>query len=267
MQKKFDRSDILNRVTDIRSQKKNFYSTNIFSIPDPDKIIDVRDSESGISFLIDDKGVKRGYFAANDMKTIPSLLAEFPSGTGIEILTKTEDSSLDEVICQAECELYATYLRLSNNQLLKTFETCVPEKFKNVDWRTYVTKGSRRYLNQIYEYLYEIFNPLTSHLQDREELKVCIDQGEIVLGIKNGEVVAVLTYRFEGKKLYMEHMANRGESVFMHALYYSVLERAIRANINSVYTWIRQDNARALAFAGRYGLKPDGMKNKVFIKK
>ena len=65
---------------------------------------------------------------------------------------------------------------------------------------------------------------------------------------------------------YALDMINVGESERMHALYFKVLQDAVDDGINYAYTWMRTDNTRAHAFAGRYGLVDDKMRNFVFEK-
>lgn len=260
-----DNRYITKKISSIRRSKDDFFFSNIFTVPKD--IEETYENENGIAFVIDDKGVKRAYLAANDVGSIRFLLEKLPVGTGIEIITEEMPSAVADVFKKSKCELFATYLRASNKALIDTLDDNIPKKFKDIDYKKYVQRATLEYLDQIYDLLYETFNPLTSHLQSREELKRDILEGNVNISTENGIVQTVHTYEFIGKKLNLEHLVNKGASVLVHSLYYYTLRRAADMGINYAYTWMRDDNERIWAFTKRYGIIADGVKNFVYVKK
>ena len=255
---------ILDKITEIRKNKADFYMSNVFKVPD--SIVDFYEDENGIAFLINDKDVYRAYFACNKASSLQKLLSKMPTHTGVEIIGKSLDSITKEALEKSGYSNFTTYLRACNTNLKETFDKNIPDKFKNVDYRAYVQNATLKEMEQIYELLYGTFTPLTSHLQNEEELKEDIKNNKVRISIEDTKVIAILTYDQKGKKLYMEHAINQGRSILMHSLYFSVLEDAVIDGVNFVYTWMREDNDRVLAFAKRYGIVPDGIKNYVYIK-
>ena len=259
------REFILNRMTEIRKQKQDFYVSNIFGFHDDIEM--VKENECGVAFLIRDRGVDRIYFASNEPESLEELLRDFPAGAGIELIDRSIDARTALHLQRAGYQKLATYLRLTNSRLGQTLYDRIPARLRNVPCERYAGRAASSDTDDIYHLLYETFHPLTSHLQDREMLKAQIEDGRILLVKEKGKLTTLLTYELQGKKLYMEHMINRGDSIYMHALYFTVLQEVLHQGIDVVYTWIRKDNARALAFAGRYGLTPDGVQNYVYVKK
>lgn len=249
----------------IRKGKKDFFISNIFSVPG--EILSIKEEENGIAFLVSDNGVKRAYFSCSEIDSIYALMEDMPKDTGVEIIDRELNSMVSEVLGRIGFEHFATYLRASNKDLVVTYDKNIPDRFQNIKYEEYARLATLEDVDQIYCLLYETFNPLTSHLQNIEELRNDILRKGVRISVNRGMVEALLTYKFQGKKLYMEHMVNRGESILMHSLYFPVLKYAVEHNVNYAYTWMRDDNGRALAFAKRYGIIPDGIRNYVFIKK
>lgn len=256
---------ILRKITEIRKIRGEKLLNNIYSIPDD--IEQFYENENGISFLINDKGVNRVYFISNKPESLHELLEDYPEGTGIEIIGRDLDEAMEVALRESGYEPFEIFLRASNTKLIETYDQRIPEKYEGIDCLQYVQNAETKHADEIYNLLWETFTPLVSHLQDKEQLKEQILQERIVVSKENGVLTALLTYEFQGKKLYMEHAVNHGSGILMHSLYFTTLKKAADVGINYVYTWMREDNVRALGFARRYGIVPDGIKNFIYQKK
>ena len=260
-----DRQYILKKMTEIRKSKTLDFISNIYSIPN--HIVQYEENENAIAFLIDDKGVKRAYFSSNDKFSLHCLLKRFPSETGVEIIDYSLGNSIATALQESEYELFAKYLRLTNANLKETYNLHIPNRFKDVNCEKLFKFATEKDMIQIYKLLYSTFKPLTSHLQNMKELQDDIINQRVAVVENNQKIETLLTFKYQGKKLYMEHMINTGRSEYMHALYFYILNKAVNEDIKVVYTWVREDNFRALTFVDRYGLVPDGIKNYVFLRK
>ena len=262
---RLERKYVVNKVSEIRKNKGEFFFSNIITIPED--IEKIYENENGIAFVIDDKGVKRGYLAANHPDSLKELCRQIPAGTGIEVIGADMDPIVERIFDATMIVLFQTFLRASNKDLIHTLDDNIPEKFKDVDYRAYVQRATPEYLDQIYDILYETFDPLVNHLQSREELLQDILDGNVNIAVEDGIVQTIHTYKFSGKKIYLEHLVNRGKSVLTHSLYYYILKRAVEQGINYADTWMRDDNERIWAFVKRYGIVADGLKDFIYVKK
>lgn len=257
--------EIMRKVSDIRKRDAIFYS-NIYAFQ-IENILDFKESENALAILAQDRDVMRVHFAACDLSDLTELIKEWPSGTGIDFLSKnTEEIALENKLKEAGFGKFAVYLKAENNKIAQTFPELKSDKYEYALCESSLSDVEMKDVDGIIEFLYEMFNPLTSHIEDREELCERIRRGDLVAHKEEGKIVTLLTFNPKRKKLYMEHMLNRGASKYMHMLYYYVLKKELEKGIISVDTWIREGNDRAFNFVKRYGLVPNGLKNFVFCK-
>ena len=259
-----DYKNILQLASQFRRERTGYYCSNIFSVPETIKRYEKADGAA--AFSIDDKGVERVYFAANSPSDLESVLSRFDDGAGIEILGKGLDEETEHALDRAGFKPFAVYLRATIFNMKEDIYKNLPEKYRDVNCQDYREVATQDNLEDIYDLLYSTFKPLTSHLQDREELKQQISENRFIISRTEGKVTGLLSYEYQGRKLYMEHMINKGPSINMHAMYMPVLEKAIEDGINTAYTWMRVDNERAHAFARHYGYVLEDVRNYVFQK-
>lgn len=259
-----DHKNILHLASEFRRNKTGYYCSNIFSVPPTVK--QYERANGAAAFSIDDKGVERVYFTADNPEDLAAVLERFGEGAGIEIIGKTLDDETRNALEKAGFKSFCVYLRATIPNLKEDIYKNLPERFQGVKCWDYIEYATLDDLDAIYDMLYETFKPLTSHLQDREELKQQILDKRFVVSRTDGEVSGLMSYEYQGRKLYMEHAVNRGASINMHAMYFALLEKAIDDGINTAYTWMRDDNDRVLAFTRRYGYVIEDIKNYVFQK-
>lgn len=261
----FDVSLIMRRMTEIKRNKNDYYDANIFSLPNA--ITQYEDNDHAIAFSVKDRDIIRIYFAANDSEQLTSILTKFPVHSGIEIISKTINKETEEAIRKSGFIKENVYLRGMNNNLRELLHKNIPEKYQNVDVTQYAQPATPEDADDIYEYIHDVFDPLMDHLQTREEVLCDINNGTYLIYRDDGYLTTICKYVIQGKRVYMEYAANRGESINMHSLYLAGLEDAVKKGINVACNWVREDNARSLAFCKRFGIVPDGTSNYIFIKR
>ena len=142
----------------------------------------------------------------------------------------------------------------------------IPDKYKDVNIWDIIQYAERKHAQDIYDMLYDTFDPFTSHLPTLDQSVVDIEHRNVVVVTEEDHVAGFIIFKVIGKKVYIEQIINRGKSVYMHALYMGVLEKAMADGINSAYTWVKEDNERACALMRRFGYRWEGIKNFAYRK-
>lgn len=257
-------NDIFTKISSIKRGKKDYYDSNIFFVPEEiDKVVA---NEHAIVYAWNDKGVERVYFAANDPEALRPLLEEMPPESGIEMIGKQLNHETEAVILDAGYRLFETYDRASIYNLKEDVYKNIPDKYKDVNIWDIIQYAERKHAQDIYDMLYDTFDPFTSHLPTLDQIVVDIEHRNVVVVIENGHVAGFIIFKVIGRKVYIEQIINRGRSVYMHALYMGVLEKAMADGINIAYTWVKEGNERAYALMRRFNYQWEGIKNFAYRK-
>lgn len=260
-----DKLNIYRKITQVRRGKEKFFS-NIYT-SEFKNILELKEAKDTIAILVQDRDVKRGYFATGNLEELIEIIGEWPKNTGIDFLSKEEIYEVTAYLNKIGFAKYAVYLKAENNKIAETLSSIGNDKFQYQNCRDFISDISVEDAEEVHDFLYESFNPLTSHIETRGELCKRILRKDIVIHKENGKIMTVLTFDPKPKALYMEHMLNKGHSEYMHMLYYYILKKAVEEGTVAVSTWIRETNLRAFNFVRRYGLMPSKLKNFVFCKK
>ena len=252
------------KISQIRKESGEFFS-NIYT-DEFKNILDVKETKNTIAVLVQDRDVKRGYFATGNLEDLIDNIYKWPESTGIDFLSRKGADAVTTYLNKIGFIKYAVYVKAENNKISETLSKLESDKFQYQNCRSFISDISEEDAEKIHDFLYESFNPLTSHIETTVELCKRILRGDIVIHKENGELTTVLTFDTKLKTLYMEHMLNKGKSEYMHMLYYYILKKEVEKGTVSVSTWIRETNLRAFNFVRRYGLMPSGLKNFVFCK-
>ncbi len=111
--------ELIKKFSDIRKRSTHFY-TNMYSYQFKD-ILDLKESKDTITILVQDRDVKRIYFATCDFENMAQFIKEWPSGSGIDYLSRNEEElELELKLKNVGFEKYATYLKAENNQIPNT---------------------------------------------------------------------------------------------------------------------------------------------------
>ncbi|MFQ7473633.1 MAG: hypothetical protein ACLRLX_05455 [Anaerovoracaceae bacterium] len=257
-----ENSDILVKSSKIRKSAKVFYS-NIYS-SDLGSILDIKEGVNTLAVLTQDRDVKRGYFSSGSLEELTDIIKEWPKATGIDFISKVDIDSVSKAFNNAGFNEYAVYVKAENNRIKEFLSEMDTKEYDYELCEEFLSDINTEDAYEVHKFLYSAFNPLTSHIESEEELKKRILKNNIAVHKENGKIVTVLTFNPKQKALYMEHMLNKGQSQYMHMLYYKVLKDAADRGVIKVDTWIRETNSRAFNFVKRYGLEPSSMKNFVF---
>lgn len=261
---KVDRKDVLAKVSSIKRGKNNYYDSNIFLVPN--NISFSLSNDDALVYVWDDKGVQRVYFAASDPNALKSLLETLPPGTGIEMIGSEVNAETENAITSAGFSLFETYARASIYNLKEDVYKNIPDKYQDVKCWDVIQYAEKDHAEDIYNLLYNTFDPFTSHLPTFEEIRADIEKKNIVDVTEDGHVVAFIMFKIQGKKIYIEQIINQGKSLYMHALYMGILEKAMDDGINMAYTWVREGNDRAYALMRRYGYQWEKIRNFAYRK-
>lgn len=259
-----DRKRVREKVSKLKKEKDGYFDSNIFLLQK--EITGVEENEHAVAYIFVDKGVQRVFFAANEPEALTQVLQRMPAGSGIEIVSDSLNDTTAEALRSAGFEDFETYVRATVHDLKNEMYANIPEKFSDVEPAEWFRQATPEDAEQIYEILYDTFSPFTSHLQSMDELMAEIEDGKVVAAPKEGPVEGFITYLYQGKKLYIEQTVNRGQSVYMHSMYISVLQKAVEDGINVAYTWVNVDNPQSNGLIRRYGYKHDNVRNFAFLK-
>ena len=114
--------------------------------------------------------------------------------------------------------------------------------------------------------MYDTFDPRESHIKSLEEIKAMARNHNLKVVTEQGNILTLVAFLFEGKKLYIEQVINRGPKPYMHCLYLSILEEAAREGIHYAYTWVNAENEKGKRLAMRFGHEKEGLKDYIFVK-
>ncbi len=259
--------NIKSKITEIK-QNSNRTITNFYTnLTDEKNIIDVCDKENSIVFCIDDNSIHRLYFYSSDEKELADVLSGFSKGCSIDYIAKLSDSSKDILFENAGYYKHAVFKRASNPALSENMKKNIPSSLLKLNVNNYCSFAEKEHAALIHNKLYEIFDPYTSHIESICEIEKMIEQNQITVNIKDDNIIALCAYRFEGKKIYMNHLYNCGRAEISFAMYIKALQTAVDNNINYAYTWVNEKNNPIISFIYRFGFAFDGLIDNIYIKK
>ncbi len=230
------------------------------------ELYDVLYTENSILFGRQDGLVYRIFFYTGNMKELTYLLMLVPKGAVIDIITRKPEIPL-QMLKSLEAAGYKrknTFERYHISNLKSCIHLDSIAEFRKAT--AYVESATEADSKELLQILYDTFDPKQSHLETLDELKDMI-QNQQVKVIRDGQkIAALLTFRMQRQKLYMEHLINTGIREYAYGLYLSVLEDALSKGIHYVDTWIAEDNLRSQRFSRHFGYKKEGLLDLIFVK-
>lgn len=260
--------EITKRIREIKQTYRKACSNYYYQFTDAELYFDVNQTEKTIVFGHWDETVYRIYFYTAEGSELKLLLQAYQEGSTIDIVTKRKENweHLFHQLCQAGYREYALFERHHIRNLNESMYRHIPEDLSCFNAAQYGRDARLEEADQIFSLLKATFDAKESHLQSLEALKNMIRDKHIRVITENGEIVTLLTFWEEGKKLYMEHAINKGSREYMHCLYLGVLEKAAANGINYVYTWINAKNKRVRGFMSRFGYEKEDILDYIFVK-
>lgn len=232
------------KIREIRKQHKTIETNYYYQFTKDSHLqFDTQQTEQSIVFGYRDEKVYRVFYCTTEPKELAALLRTYKPGATMDLIVKekeTEPSVCNEFYA-AGYEKHAVYHRYHILDLEKDMYSQIPEDLQGLEAKKYGRYAEERDASEIFRLLENTFDPKESHLQSLDALKSMIRNRNVRIVTENGEIVTLITYWKEGKKLYIEQKINRGRREYMHCLYLGVLEKAKAEGINYVYTWIHAE--------------------------
>ncbi len=229
---------------------------------------DVCQTEKSIVFGIQDHLVYRVYFYTAAIDELPELLKAYPDEATIDIIARRRDdlTSLLEQLVSAGYSRYALFERYHILNLKEGIYTKIPDFFQGQKAMQYGRYATEEDAEEILRLLENAFDHKESHLQDMKRLKHMINNKNVRVISEDSKIVTVVTFWYEGKKEYIEHVVNIGCREYAHALYLSAFEIAVSNGINYAYTWIKSTNRRMQRFGSRFGYEKEDIVDYIYVK-
>lgn len=220
-------------------------------------------SDRAVALLCEDKGVCRLHFYLASPDAAPELqkLADKARGpVAVDCVGRWEQAGpLSEALTAAGFKPYTTLSRY-RSPALKTFSgplvedeafgPCSPEE-----------------ADEALDLLWTIFDPLVSHLPDREALLALIREGLVFRALKNGKIVAVVCFEKKGRHslyLYQDAVLQEYQSTGVGVL---LLHYAVNRyqGYQTYTTWIEDRNRASIRMQTAMGLTLDGLRDAVMV--
>lgn len=223
------------------------------------------DSEKGVLFSYDDHGIKRLIYYTLEKEELGRLLKQAGGGKEyvLDFLTRNAGEN-KEVLESAGFQVFARMMRVSNpncgNMLAE-----LPVMTYFDDTVGYAADISETH--EIKEKMWLVFDTRVSHLLDEDELMEVIMRKEIDIHRNQaGEIDAFLQALVQPKRFYINQIYNSAEKNVIHAMLLKRLQKYAAEGGQYLYAWVEEGNSASLKFHGKYGMKPDGMWNMVYMK-
>lgn len=212
--------------------------------------------------------IYRVFFCTSRPEELPGLLKAFPENSVMDVITNDRER-IEELAGQLNAAGYRkrnVFERYSISDLAGCIYKSLPEEFQNLDPSRYGQYAEEKDAPEILRILRDTFDPKQNHLEDQNELEEMIRAKQVRIIFDSGKIAALITFRMQAKKLYMEHLVNRGGRIYSYSLYLYVLESALAKGVRYVTTWIAEDNLRSQGFAKHFGYEKEGLLDFIFVK-
>jgi L-amino acid N-acyltransferase YncA len=209
-------------------------------------------------FIDKDMDFSRLYFYSICLNSLSDLIKKITIAPVIaDYITKEPLGELENIFLGAGFEKYAVLLRMINNSL-RRFHKVEPLHFaEEKEWPAVLEK------------LNEGLDKYTGHFPQKEELAGLIRDKRILVTRKNNEITGLLMYQIAGKKCnFNQWYSARGNDPMEGAnllinLYALLDEKGIRSG----FMWVNENNIPVMKIHQRFGFKPDGLADYIYLKK
>lgn len=255
-------------IEEIRTFRQNLKSigrveTNAFSDDVFLNIEETYTSEKAVLISCLDNEVKRLYFYTTDISSLTDLFFSLKQGEyTLEILSRNPEEKKD-FLMQNGFTLLAQMTRMStrdcshfltDSSLLQYAEDDV-SIIPNINLAPAINRQLRN-----------IFDTRISHLQSDNDLKKSIERGEVEIHqAQDGAVDAILQVVVKPQNFYINQIYNGAKKKIIHAILQKRLNAYISQGGKYAYAWVEKDNIASVKFHEKYGLKPDGLWNMVYL--
>lgn len=238
----------------------NCYSQNIISQAE-----EVWDSEKTLLFIYDDHGIKRLIYYTLEKDELGKMLQKADEGKEyvLDFLTRNPEENR-EALESVGFKVLARMMRVSNPRC-GSMLAGLPVMAYYDDTVGYVADISEA--QEIKEKMWSVFDTRVSHLLYADELTEAIKRKEIIIHRSDtGEIDAFVQTPMQSKRFYFNHAYSMAGKGVVHSLILKRLYRYVCDGGEYVYAWVDEENVASLKFNGKYGMKPDGMWDMVYVK-
>ena len=241
--------------------------TNFFAQVDGD--YSVLESRSSIVFWQTGKdSVCRIYFFCFDLDELSRQLSQMEADSILDYIGECS-ASLSHAFHAGGFRQYACFLRLSNKNLARVFDTDYnpyADYLERFGEETRITVASVKELDTLQRKLYNVFDKRSSHFFNKEKLKELIMGNKVLAYKEDGRLLSFLIYIIEGKKFYVAYVYNSAENHIALSMYVKAAKSAIKAGCTYGYSWVDETNETSLRYNRLKQYLPDGMTDKIFRK-
>lgn len=241
--------EILARMREIRSQKKNVLTNYYFTYNNkPEILFDVIDGIDTVIFGVQEMYVYRVFYYSNNKKELLKLLCDIPEGAVLDVVTKEENLDT-HWLEKADIFWYNTYgrfgsLLLPYEEQKRAYESNKLDMFYNEQYGEYAKETDVR---EIQKLLRKNFDTKTDYFFTDDELRKLIEEERVVVEREQGSIYFIFIFRIEGKKFYTNLLYNEGTADISYSVEKRlVLESLQRYGVKYIYFWAALDNKAAL---------------------
>ncbi len=246
--KKENINEILEVMNRIRKQKKKICTNYYYSYNASDVLFDVWEMDETVIFCIQELEIYRVFYYSCNIEELTDALSKMPEGAILDIIEK-QDTSFKEWIDLAGFQLYSVYgrfgIQLPDFEEQKSIlEKSRMNKFYNENYGQYANQED---LRQIQKLIAENFDVKTDHLFTDEQMRQLIHNNCVYIEKEEGDIICIVIYQIEGKKLYYNLTYNKGTADISYSIERKIQLQAIRNyGVNYIYSWIDMSNIKAL---------------------
>lgn len=248
--------EIVKRLS--KGEKTNFFFSEeeVLQLVQSKKISRV-DFDGGVYFLVKENNLNRLYYFLEKEKC-PGVLPDLKQPIILEeVLLATKERTPSE----------DSWTRVGLKPYLERKRMYLMAKNVSTDERQ-LSFASMEMIEEIYQMMYESFEPFSSALPTKEELLQDIREQKVLVAIKNEELLGFLHFGDEKQGSMLWHIAVSPRAQGM-GVGEGLLKDWFFARKNSskkFILWVRTDNPPALRLYEKHGFLPDGRVAPVMIK-
>ena len=248
---------VIERMDAVKSRSKDGFFTNYFRQELPGGAIFSTGTERTIIFVIAEHDFFRLFFFTTDLADFGQVLAgvEFSGAVVAGYLSKSGEAPICEIFRKSGFENIAIYRRMTNLKL--------PRRPVSAS----IQYAGQSDVEMIRRGLFEIFNKYTDHLPTQERLLTYINNRQVLVDRREGEILGVLIFQMHGKQVNCNYLYNRSADglalLMMQSNFYGLMnEKGVRSG----FLWVNSTNFGVSRMQESLGWKFDGLQDHFYLK-
>lgn len=255
--------EIQNFISQIKKNGKEYY-TNCY-VFDSAANFHVTKGEESIVFFIREEFFNRAYYFTSNLDELVTLLMRVREVVVMDIICRgTMREKEQKALMQAGFVNYAIHCKkqyaLQEGGRTEK-DSGVFDEFYNPE---FFQLAKIEDVQELKDVLYDVFDPITSHLPTKKQLIEMIQNQNVVYYKINGRIVALHVFLIQGKVLYSNISYNIASADVLYSMERRAREWAYeKYGVKWVYAWYDMTNEKALR---RSVYMDTGQKNYIFVK-